>query len=668
MLPKRIYLKDFMGHTESDIDCTKFSSCLIVGKNKNNPNISNGVGKSTIYKAIEYVLYGEYACDKVEEIIRDGADSCKVIFEFLLENTDYQVIRQRSKSGTHLYLNRLVGENWESLTAKTNTQTEAELLKLIKISYKAFRNSISFAQSDFDGIASASPDKRKELLKEPLNILIYNKYHKIAKKKLDDQTKELEKNQILISSLGQPENELKFCIIKIYEAEEILKVKRIKYNELNNELNIKRVELSELDKLINSESVDINAQLIEVKDRIKEVERDLVRVNSEHSVSLKKIQEYKIELSYKTQYSKPIPKVGKCGECFQIVNENHRDACVKKSAEKLEIILKDLEKYQDGMKKCTAKRKSLEQEQRDISRKLSQINSYELDIANGKNNIHKTEELINQYNETIDAKNNDIIRLKSSIEQLKIKELVLFENAKKFNIDEINIKIVNIKNNIKDVENNIKVLLQQISSDDTLFGILNEKKSNIEENILKLNNLLVEGKVIEDRVSILQKVASAMLTSIPNLIIASILDDLKIEANVLLSNLRNDMQIEFSLDKDNDNLDIIYLINNKQRKYSQLSGGQHVFVNISLKLGLSKVLQKRLGVDIKFLLLDEVDSALDYNGVDALAEIIKKWQKDFMIFLITHNRFLREKNINNYILVESDEEGSKARYSTTWDI
>src|SRR6266705_836922 len=166
MLPKRIYLKDFMGHIESDIDCTKFSSCLIVGQNKNNPNISNGVGKSTIYKAIEYVLYGEYACDKVEEIIRDVADSCKVIFEFLLEDVDYQVIRQRSKSGTHLYLNILVGETWESLTAKTNTQTEAELLKLIKISYKAFRNSISFAQSDFDGIASASPDKRKELLKE----------------------------------------------------------------------------------------------------------------------------------------------------------------------------------------------------------------------------------------------------------------------------------------------------------------------------------------------------------------------------------------------------------------------------------------------------------------------------------------------------------------------
>ena len=53
MLPIRIYLENFMGHIQSDIDCTQFNSCLIVGKNKNNAHISNGVGKSTIFKAID---------------------------------------------------------------------------------------------------------------------------------------------------------------------------------------------------------------------------------------------------------------------------------------------------------------------------------------------------------------------------------------------------------------------------------------------------------------------------------------------------------------------------------------------------------------------------------------------------------------------------------------
>ena len=718
MLPKRIYLENFMGHIKSDIDCTKFSSCLIVGKNKNNPNISNGVGKSTIYKAIEYVLYGEYACDKIEEIIRDGADSCKVIFEFEIEKVDYQIIRQRGKSGTNIYLNKLVGEKWESFSAKTNTQTEAELLKLIKISYKAFKNSISFAQSDLDGISSASPDKRKELLKEPLNILIYNKYHKIAKKKLDDQNKELEKTNFVIENLGKPNEELDNIIAKIAEAEQNLIEKRNNYSKLNVEIGVERVKLAELEKLINSESTDIHAQLLETKNRIKEVEIELTRTNSEHSIALQKLQNNKLELSVKIaaldekkstlktlkaeelktpttiqneidsfiekeqrgriliakleaeklQYSKPIPAEEKCSNCFQIISKDHKDKCIKKSSEKLETILKDLETYKNGMIKCTAKRKSLEQEQKDISKKLSQISSYELDIANSNNNINKAQELITQYNETIEAKDADLTRLKSSIENLKTKELILFENAKKFNIDELNNKIVIIKNNIVKLENNIKLLLQQISSDDTLFGILKEKKSNIEENIVKLNKFLEDRKAIEYKISILTMTSNAFLKNIPTMIVSSILNDLQHESNQILELLRPNLTLQFVLNPDNDDLDIIFKVFDQARGYSSLSGGQKIMIALSLKLGLSKIIQRRLGVDIKFILLDEVDASLDKEGLVMLCDIIKKWSEHFKIFVITHNDFIIQKLNNHVITVSNDDgSGSTAQYSTTWE-
>ena len=718
MLPKRIYLQNFMGHIESDIDCTKFNSCLIVGKNKNNANISNGVGKSTIYKAIDFVLYGEYACDKIEEIIRDGADFCKVIFEFEIGGIDYQVIRQRGKSGTHIYLNQFIVDKWESLTSKTNTQTETELLKLIKISYKAFKNSISFAQSDLDGIASATPDKRKELLKEPLNILIYNKYHKIAKKRLDIQNNEL---QILISKindLGKPNEELINCNVKITEAERFLLIKRNEYDELQNNLSKKRIELSELEKLIATDSIDINNQLLDVKNRIKEVTTEIARTNTEHSFSLKKMQEFKADLSLKIsglqdkvdnlkklkseelrtpntiqneldsfiekeqrgrvliaglesdklKYSKTIPQIGECGMCQQEVSEHHRDKCIQESNKKLEDIVKNIAKYNEILVKCITKRKNLEQEQKNISRKLAQIDSHELEIANWKNNINKIQELVNQYNQTVEAKNTDLIRLNASLESLNVKQNVLIENVKKTNINELNDKIHLVKSEISSLENNIKALLQQISSSDTLLGILKERLSNIEENIIKLNILINDKVKVESKISILDKVVKSFGSKgVPSLIINSILDDLQIEANQLLTQLRPDIQFSFVLDKDNDdNLDIVYKINNAERSYKLLSGGQKVFISLAMKLGLSKIIQRRLGVDIKFIELDEVDSALDVDGVNALAEVIKKWQKDFKIFLITHNRSLKEK-INDLIIVESDDSGSKAHYSTTWD-
>jgi DNA repair exonuclease SbcCD ATPase subunit len=76
-------------------------------------------------------------------------------------------------------------------------------------------------------------------------------------------------------------------------------------------------------------------------------------------------------------------------------------------------------------------------------------------------------------------------------------------------------------------------------------------------------------------------------------------------------------------------------------------------VTFSLKLGLSFLLQKMAGVDIKFLLLDEIDQALDKASVDALLEIIKFFQTDYTILVITHNDYLKDK-FKSQILVEQD--------------
>ena len=76
-------------------------------------------------------------------------------------------------------------------------------------------------------------------------------------------------------------------------------------------------------------------------------------------------------------------------------------------------------------------------------------------------------------------------------------------------------------------------------------------------------------------------------------------------------------------------------------------------VLFSLKLGLSFLLKKIIGANINFLLIDEIDSALDKAGVDAFADIIKFFQKDFTILVITHNDRLKDR-FSNIISVEQD--------------
>lgn len=89
-------------------------------------------------------------------------------------------------------------------------------------------------------------------------------------------------------------------------------------------------------------------------------------------------------------------------------------------------------------------------------------------------------------------------------------------------------------------------------------------------------------------------------------------------------------------------------------------------VAFSLKLGLSFLLQKMIGTDIKFLLLDEIDQALDKASVDAFADIIKFFQKDYTILIITHNDRLKDK-FSHAILVEQDHNMiSRAKVVSSW--
>lgn len=46
-------------------------------------------------------------------------------------------------------------------------------------------------------------------------------------------------------------------------------------------------------------------------------------------------------------------------------------------------------------------------------------------------------------------------------------------------------------------------------------------------------------------------------------------------------------------------------------------------------------------------------------------DAIRKWQKDFTIFVITHNKDLKDK-FSHAILVEEGEDGAEARLVGAW--
>jgi exonuclease SbcC len=176
--------------------------------------------------------------------------------------------------------------------------------------------------------------------------------------------------------------------------------------------------------------------------------------------------------------------------------------------------------------------------------------------------------------------------------------------------------------------------------------------AKIESKTEDLENLQsVESKLerFKKEYAVQKQIRKAFSSSgIPTMVIHTILDDLQTEANLLLADIKPGHELHFTPD-----LEIGFRIHGKDKEYKQLSGGQKMIMAFSLKIGLSLVIQNRLGISIKFLGFDEVDQSLDKAAVDNYAEIIRKLQDRFKIFVITHNDSLKDK-FSNVIFVDGD--------------
>ncbi len=261
-------------------------------------------------------------------------------------------------------------------------------------------------------------------------------------------------------------------------------------------------------------------------------------------------------------------------------------------------------------------------------------------------------------------------------QQIKVKDLEVQQLKEKINLSSSN--TLNETLFLAEQEYNAligeeKQIDSQIKDYQNQNAVLAHSLNKCQEDILKKNELIRQNKELDKKSKIYPKVIEAFSSSgIPNLIIQNLLDELQNEANILLNNLKPGLQLQFVTEKENkkgasdETLDILYFIQGKERDYEQLSGAMKLSVNFSLKLGMSFLLQKMFDTKINLLLLDEIDQALDKAGVDAFADIIKFFQNDFTILVITHNDRLKDKFSSGILVEQNKDMISNARVVNSW--
>lgn len=730
----RLYIENFMCHEKSFIDFTQFSSALIIGKVENNDLYSNGVGKTTIFKAIEYVLFNQ-ADVNLEKIIRDDASSCKVTLDFIVDDQEYRIIRKRTKKGiTDLSLlkrNNVDGivyhddeflpledneeKFWKDISSRRAVDTEKDLDSLIKINFKSFRSTIHFLQNDFTGLTTATPEKRKLLFKEALNLIVYSKLEKIAKEKASNLLKEIEKHKVLIDNLGDPNDNLlllnkqllennvaidsknaliEICNKDLFSSQEQLQLLNIQYSSSENQvasllaqdasLQLEKSRIESSIKEYNSKknnTINSAKEMIEELKNLKENQIKLIEIdysqidilNEEVRKLSQQVAHYSVAIQNNLlQYEElkiPVPDDNICKHCRQPLTEEHKKICKLDIKNKMEQCLLDIKQSKKEISHFNSVILKHQQTVNQLNLSKQQLEYLNTKITSKNKEIQDKKSIHADYSSLLEKFTKELENKNESLDKIKIE----LAKSSAHDLQTIKLKIVDQKKTHTLLENNLISLSKELAHLSAIQAVLKHNIDQKNKDSIRLESLNKSITNLQDKFlvypSVLQSFSS---TGIPNLIIQNVLDDLQIEANNLLAQLRPGLQLSFFVEKikgdgaEADTLDIKYFVNGKERYYEQLSGAMKLAVTFSLKLGLSFLLQKMIGTNVKFLLLDEIDQSLDKASVDAFADIVKFFQKEFTILIITHNDRLKDK-FSHAILVEQDSNMiSRARVVDSW--
>lgn len=715
---KRLKINNFLCYKSADIDFTDFNSALVVGRRKNDSRISNGTGKSSILKAIDYVLFDEYPGSSISNIVRDGNDKCEVSAELKINDHDYRIERKRSNKSNKSEVRLFIKDNgWKNIDGRTNSDTKKAISDLLGINYTSWKNSILFSQSAIKGLADCTPSQRKTLLKEPLQLAIYNKFEKLAKSETSKIEGSIAITRSFIQSLGNPEEEINFLDSKLKETKQNITETNSQIKFCEDNIEATRQTLSDLDRLKSSDASNISSELKEVSIKISNIEKSLISLKSKIASNETSINDYtddisnrlksislikdnldskktliskseeeikaeidrlvaleakgqkyiaKLEMEYR-KYSKPLPDKAECEVCFNELTQEYKDKVIEQNEQKAKELENELKEYSDKLNRCSSAKSTAQKELQAFYKNQNDISNLENKIQNEKSQVQKSQQFLINVKKLLEDMVDDFNNKELELVRLKERKDSLNELSVKLNIEDITRKISENNSALNKLQEEHKNLIESFAYYNANVGVIEEKIRSKNEDIRSLRNYKKEEEELNDKLKLHKALSFAFgAGGIPTLIIHTILDDLQIEANKFLQEIRSELEIQFLIEKDDkDTLDIVFKVHGKPREYELLSGAQKVFVAFALQLGLSLVIQKRLGVDVRLLLLDEVDQPFDMNGQDAFVSIVKELQKKFKVLVVTHNSRLKQ-SFQKAILVEQDIDGSVAKVVDQW--
>jgi len=180
VIPVTLRLRNFLSYGEEvdELDFTGFDVACVSGK--------NGHGKSALFDAVTWVLWGEARKSGAERkpddgLVRSGTQEARVEFVFDTQGNRYRVIRtfrKRPSGGVaslEFQVYDCVAQHYQALSESGSVRrTQGRINALLGMGYDTFVNSALLLQGQADAFTRRSPADRKAILSEILELGRYD--------------------------------------------------------------------------------------------------------------------------------------------------------------------------------------------------------------------------------------------------------------------------------------------------------------------------------------------------------------------------------------------------------------------------------------------------------------------------------------------------------------